>query len=297
MCSLSPLWAGMDRSGFYLVTLVGLTMTAFAANSLLARLALADGAIDAGSYTLLRLISGAFVLFVLVSIPRKTGLRQILRQGHWLSALSLFIYAAGFSYAYLALDTGMGALILFAMVQTTMVGWAIFKGDRPMALEWIGLITAFGAFFWLVSPGIQAPDPLGTALMAAAGVAWGVYSLRGRASTDPLATTAGNFALSVPAALLLLVFSIAEISTSGTGVLLAIMSGGLTSGLGYALWYRVLPHISSTQGAIVQLTVPVIAAAAGVVFISEPLTWKFMIASVLILGGVALAIVGKSRRA
>ncbi|MEO1701006.1 MAG: DMT family transporter [Pseudomonadota bacterium] len=287
----------MLRHSITLTSFIALTMVAFAANSLLARLALADGAIDAGSYAFLRLASGAVVLIVLASASRKTSMKIIVKQGHWTSAAALFVYAAGFSYAYLALDTGMGALVLFAMVQATMIGWAITKGDRPVALEWTGLVIAFVAFSWLVAPGIEAPDPLGTILMAAAGIAWGVYSLQGRSSTDSLAATAGNFALGVPVALVLWLTAASTISMSATGVSLAVTSGALTSGLGYALWYRVLAHISATQGAIIQLTVPVLAALAGVIFVGEPLTVKFFLASALILSGVALAIVAKGRRA
>lgn len=272
-------------------------MTAFAANSLLARLALGAGAIDAASYTFVRLASGALVLVALASLQKKSAIGAVVKKGHWMSALALFVYAAGFSYAYLVLETGMGALILFAMVQATMIGWGLYRGDRPLAFEWIGLIIAFGAFIWLVSPGLSAPDPIGTALMAAAGVAWGVYSLRGRGALDPLAATAGNFTISVPAALVVLVLAIGSLSAEPVGIVLAVISGALTSGLGYALWYRVLPQITATQGAIVQLTVPVIAAAGGVAFAGEPVTVRFAIASLLILGGVALAIIAKSKRA
>ncbi|MEL6817197.1 MAG: DMT family transporter [Pseudomonadota bacterium] len=286
----------MTRSFLKLFALIAVTMVAFAANSLLARLALAESAIDAGSYTFLRLASGAIVLIVLATGFSATKIKNVLSEGNWISAMALFTYAAGFSFAYLALDTGMGALILFAMVQATMIGLALTKGDKPMLLEWVGLVVAFVAFVWLVSPGLKAPDPLGTLLMIVAGVAWGIYSVRGRSTYSPLAATAGNFALSVPAALVLLLFTLNGASASTVGVILAVVSGAVTSGLGYALWYRVLPQISSTQGAIVQLTVPVIAAAAGVIFADEELTFKFGAASLLILGGVALAIIAKARR-
>ncbi|MEO1747576.1 MAG: DMT family transporter [Pseudomonadota bacterium] len=286
----------MTRSLISLFALVMLTMVAFAANSLLARLALADSAIDAGSYTFLRLVSGAIVLIFLATRLSARKIKKVLSEGNWVSALALFTYAAGFSFAYLALDTGMGALILFAMVQATMIGWALANGDRPIPLEWIGLVIAFGSFIWLVSPGLAAPDPFGTLLMVVSGAAWGIYSVRGRSAANPLAATAGNFVLSVPAATLLLVFTLSNASANPLGIVLAIISGAITSGLGYALWYRVLPQISSTQGAIVQLTVPVIAAAAGVAFIGEELTFKFGAASLLILGGVALAITAKARR-
>ena len=288
---------GMSRSAIILFLLVTLTMTAFAANSLLARLALGAGAIDAASYTFVRLGAGALVLVALASVQKKAAVGTVLKNGHWMSAMALFVYAAGFSYAYLVLETGMGALILFAMVQATMIGWGLYRGDRPLVFEWMGLIIAFCAFIWLVSPGLSAPDPVGTFLMAAAGVAWGVYSLRGRGAVDPLAATAGNFALSLPAGLVVFVIAVGSVSADPFGIFLAVVSGALTSGLGYALWYRVLPQITATQAAIVQLTVPVIAAAGGVVFAGEPVTVRFAIASLLILGGVALAIIAKSKRA
>ncbi|MEM1377525.1 MAG: DMT family transporter [Pseudomonadota bacterium] len=287
----------MASSLIRIFALVTLTMIAFAANSVLARLALADGAIDPASYTLLRLASGALMLVVLAFMTSKQNTGDVVRSGHWISAAALFVYAAGFSVAYLALDTGVGALILFAVVQATMIGWALYSGDRPIALEWVGLITAFGAFVWLVSPGLSAPDPYGTVLMVAAGVAWGVYSVRGRSSVDPLAATAGNFVMAVPLGIAMLAVWAFYLSASWQGIALGVASGAITSGLGYALWYRVLPLITGTQAAIVQLTVPVIAAAGGVLFASDPLTMRFIVASALILGGVALAITAKARRA
>ncbi|MEL6921111.1 MAG: EamA family transporter, partial [Pseudomonadota bacterium] len=202
----------MSPSAPRLFGLVALTMVAFAANSVLARLALADAAIDPASYTLLRLFAGALVLAALATFVNKHSMRETLAAGHWISAAALFVYAAGFSVAYLALDTGVGALILFAVVQATMIGWALFCGDRPIALEWVGLITAFGAFVWLVSPGLSAPDPFGTVLMIAAGLAWGVYSVRGRSAHDPLAATAGNFMLAVPAGLIMLIVWVGSLS-------------------------------------------------------------------------------------
>ncbi|MEO1745265.1 MAG: DMT family transporter, partial [Pseudomonadota bacterium] len=184
-----------------------------------------------------------------------------------------------------------------AMVQATMIGWALVRGDRPIPLEWLGLLIAFGAFIWLVSPGLQAPDPLGAALMALSGIAWGAYSVRGRSAIDPLAATAGNFMLSTPFGLVVSLIFIGTTSAGWYGVGLAVASGAITPGLGYALWYRVLRQITATQGAIVQLTVPVIAAAGGVVFAAEPITARFLIASALILGGVAIAIIAKTQRA
>lgn len=271
--------------------LTSLAMLAFAANSVLARLALANGDMDPASYTLVRLVAGALVLGLLVWRPGGKKLA-----GNWWSAVALFVYAAGFSFAYLALDTGTGAVILFACVQATMIGWALIKGDRPSLLEWLGLIMAFGALVWLVSPGISAPEPLGAMLMAGAGIAWGVYSLRGQSSSDPLGTTGGNFVRAVPFALALLVIFSATLHMTMFGLAMAVLSGAVTSGLGYALWYRVLRQLKSSQAAIVQLTVPALAAIGGVGFSGEELTLRFVVSCTLILGGVALAIVVRQRR-
>ncbi len=278
-----------------LFLLTALTMVAFAANSVFARLALADGAIDPASYTLIRLAAGAIVLVLLVGL-RDGGAGKARGASSWWSALALFGYAAAFSYAYIALETGIGALILFACVQATMIGWAVVRGDRPVPLEWFGLAAAFGAFVWLVSPGLAAPDPLGALLMAAAGIAWGAYSLRGRTGGDPLAGTAGNFVLAVPLGIALAVIGLAGLEASAFGIAMAVASGAIASGLGYALWYRVLGALTATQAGIVQLTVPVIAALGGIVFLGEPLTLRLAIASVVILGGVAIAIAARGRR-
>jgi len=283
----------------FLITTV--TMIAFAANSVFGRMALGSGAIDPAGYSLVRLASGAAMLALLIML-RQGGRLQALRasstltSGSWASAAALFGYAAAFSFAYLSLDTGVGALILFACVQGTMIGWGLITGERPIALEWAGLVIAFAAFVWLVSPGIAAPDPFGAMLMALSGIAWGIYSLRGRGQSDPLAATAGNFVRSVPFALVLLAIFIAQFDASRFGLLMAFLSGAVTSALGYALWYRALRDLTATQGAIVQLTVPAIATAGGIVFMGEALTLRFLLCSVLILGGVALAILAKQRR-
>lgn len=278
-----------------LFLLTALTMIAFAANSVFARLALGDGAIDPASYTLIRVAAGAITLVLLVAAG-KNGRARLKRSNSWWSAIALFGYAAGFSYAYITLETGVGALILFACVQATMIGWAVLYGDRPLPLEWVGLVAAFGAFAWLVSPGLAAPDPIGALLMVLAGVAWGAYSLRGRGSDDPLAGTAGNFVLAVPMAVALAIIGSTSASISPFGLLMAIASGALASGAGYALWYHVLGALTATQAGIIQLTVPVLAALGGIVFLGEPLTARFAIASLVILGGVAVAILARNRR-
>ncbi|MEP1209132.1 MAG: DMT family transporter [Rhizobiaceae bacterium] len=277
-----------------LALLTTLTMIAFAANSVFARLALADGAIDPSSYSLIRLASGALILVLLTT---RHGVAEAIRNHGSLSgAAALFVYAAGFSFAYLALDTGMGALILFACVQATMIGWSVYKGDRPSGLEWLGLVIAFAAFVGLVSPGLTAPDPIGTALMVAAGIAWGIYSLIGKRAENPLMATAGNFVLSVPMAIALLVIFVDQITATPFGVAMAIASGALTSALGYALWYRCLRQLTATKAAVVQLTVPAIATLGGIVFSAEVLTLRLALFSALILGGVAVTILAKQKR-
>ena len=298
-----------------LALLTALTMVAFAANSVFARLALADGAIDPASYSAVRLAAGAIVLTVLATnlfVGSATGQpfekksRAVLERGGTVtSGLALLVYVLGFSIAYLVLDTGMGALILFACVQATMIGWGIFRGSKPMALEWLGLVTAFGAFAYLVSPGLTAPDPIGSLLMVAAGIAWGIYSLRGRGAENPLLDTAGNFIRAT--AVMLVVMALCWIAgnaldipalafrLSGFGILMAVLSGGLTSGLGYALWYRCLRDLSATKAAIVQLTVPAIATLGGVLLSGEELSVRLVVCSALILGGVALTISAKAK--
>lgn len=276
--------------------LVSLAMLAFAGNSVFARLGL-DGTstIDPASYTLIRLISGAIVLTILVSWRNKS-VKKITAGGNWISALALFGYASAFSYAYVVLETGIGALILFTCVQAGMIGWGIIKGDRPIALEWVGLIIAFGAFVWLVSPGLLAPDPFAAFLMLVSGISWAVYSTRGKSVTDALGATTGNFILSIPFAIVLLVALLAQVNIDTFGALMAIGSGVITSAIGYAIWYMALPNISQTQAAIVQLTVPVIAGVGGTLFSGEVWTLRFAIAATLILGGVAIAILAKSNR-
>lgn len=285
-----------------LILLTALTMIAFAANSVFGRMALGSAEnplIDPASYSAIRLATGALMLAILAAFTRR-GQRKAgkPRSGSWTSALTLFAYAVAFSYAYVALDTGIGALVLFACVQATMIGWGLKEGDRPSMLEWLGLVTAFGAFIWLVSPGLSAPDPLAAGLMALSGIAWGAYSLRGRGVPDPLIATADNFLRSLaflaPLGLIIVITRL-PVHISSTGLLLATLSGAVTSGIGYALWYTVLRQIGATQGAIVQLTVPVIAAFGGTLFLGESWTLRLIISSLLILGGVGMAIIAKQK--
>jgi drug/metabolite transporter (DMT)-like permease len=276
------------------VFLTGVAMLAFAGNSILCRLALRDGAIDPASFTSVRLVSGAVALMVILWITRRGDTPRA--HGSWLSACMLFFYAICFSYAYITLSAGAGALILFGFVQGTMIAIGIWSGDRPTTPEWLGWSLAFAGLVWLVLPGVEAPPWSGASLMAVAGIAWGVYSIRGRTESDALASTASNFMLTVPmvAVLTLVTFTGADISTHG--ITLAIVSGAITSGIGYVIWYAALEYLSAIQAALVQLSVPAIATAGGVVLLLEPLSLRLLIASALVLGGISIALSYKINR-
>ena len=262
----------------------GLVMAAFAANSVLARAALHAGHADAFTFTAVRLTAGAVVLGALVATRRRR------LAGDLGSATALLVYAAAFSTAYLALPTGTGALVLFGSVQITMVGWAVARGERLRLVQMLGLAAAFGGLVVLVAPGVGAP-PVGAALgMALAGVAWGVYSLRGRGVADATAATAGNFVRAAPAAVVFALAMAASGHADARGLVLAAVSGAVTSGLGYAAWYAVLPHLRATTASAVQLSVPVLAALGGVAFVGEALGLRLVAASVLTLGGIALVV-------
>lgn len=270
-----------------IIVLTGLALLAFAANSVLCRLALGTEQADAAGFTAIRLGAGALVLMLLV---RLSTAKTVERGGDWLSALMLFAYAAAFSFAYISLETGTGALILFGVVQLTMMLSGLFSGHRPSALEWLGVVIAFSGLVYLVSPGLQAPPLGGALLMALAGVAWGVYSLRGRGSRQPLGDTAGNFLLSVPMAAVLLLLFYQDLQVTWYGGLLAVLSGALASGVGYAVWYAVLPKLKPSQASVLQLLVPVIAALGGVVAMAEVPGMRLLVASIAVLGGVALVL-------
>lgn len=274
--------------------LTAVTMIAFAANSLLARMALGSGVADPVGFTAVRLVCGALTLWALVNINRRK--EKPSRPGSWRSGWWLFLYAAAFSYAYVSLSTGTGALILFAAVQATMIVGGLQLGERPPPMQWIGLATAMGGLVLLVAPGLTAPSPMGSVLMATAGVAWGLYSVRGSGSSNPVAETAGNFIRSVPFAVALAMLSLPTVAFSLSGLLLAAVSGSLTSGLGYVLWYAALRGLTVIQASIVQLSVPVIAAFGGVIVLSEEVTVRLVVSGVLILGGVAGALAaGRAR--
>ncbi len=268
-------------------------LVGFAANTLLCRAALGERAIDAWSFTAARLCAGAVVLWLLVraSSPRASG-----TGGSWASAFALFAYAATFSLAYLRLGAGIGALVLFGAVQATMIGWSIREGTRPTRSEWVGLAIALAGLAWLKWPGASAPDAFGLLLMVLAGVAWGAYSLRGRGSRSPLAATADNFARSVPFALVGLTLQWSHTQVSARGVWLAIVSGALASGLAYSLWYLALPALGAMRAALLQLLVPVLAAIGGIVLLGERLDARLAVAGPLILGGVAIAVLLRSKR-
>jgi drug/metabolite transporter (DMT)-like permease len=265
------------------------TLIAFAANSFLCRMALGGHLIDPVSFTTVRLLSGAMALMAISRLFGESK-RPPSSKGSWVSGLALFAYAAAFSLAYVSLSTGTGALILFGSVQLTMLGAAIKAGEHIGPVQWAGSIVAIGGLFYLVLPGISAPDHLGALLMGVSGAAWGVYSIRGKSVSAPVAMTTGNFSRSAPMAMIASAVSFRAAHMEASGILMALISGVVTSGLGYVLWYKAIRSLSTTQASVVQLVVPVLAAFGGVVFLSEKVSSRLIAASVLILGGVALSI-------
>lgn len=280
-------------SGPEIAVLTAITLVAFAANSLLCRMALGPGLIDPVAFTVIRLASGVAVLIPLSRVLARD--REPRPAGSWRSSAALFVYAMAFSLAYVSLETGMGALILFGSVQLTMIGFGLWQGERPRLQEWLGLFVAMAGLIYLVWPGMSAPNPVGASLMTASGVAWGVYSLRGKQNRDPVAATAGNFARTLPFGAAAVLLSWPTLQAAPRGAVLAVVSGSITSGLGYVIWYRALRGLTATRAAIVQLAVPLIAAAGGILVLGERPTVRLAIASILILGGVAGAVVAKSR--
>lgn len=288
-----------------------IALIAFAANSLFCRMALAEGYIDAWSFTIIRLLSGAICLSIIMGVYsynlRRKDLtlnspqnKAILKdKGSWLSSLSLVVYALCFSIAYVELDTGTGALILFSAVQLTMIGWGIYKKEQLSALQWMAFIVAVAGFVYLMLPSAAVPSVLAATLMAISGVAWGIYSIRGKTCVSPLRATGFNFIRSLVAIPLLLIIGMVYLKNmplatiSIEGILLACASGAIASGMGYSVWYMAMPLLKSTQAAVVQLCVPVLAAILGVVFLSEQLTLPFILASAVILGAVLVFILNK----
>ena len=271
-----------------IVLLTLFALVAFAANSVLTRSALAFDQIGPGAFMAVRLLSGAVTLAALVAL--RGGLGGVLRHGSVVSAGSLLIYAAAFSYAYVTLDAGVGALILFGGVQITMFIGALAGGERPSPARWFGSVLGMLGLGVLFAPGATVPDVGGAILMGVSAIGWGIYSLRGRAVSAPLQATAGNFIIATPVGIMLWVLVPSETAANLNGVLLAIASGALASGVGYAVWYATLPKLDSSLAAIVQLTVPLIALAGGMVFLGETATWSFVISAALILGGVFIAV-------
>jgi drug/metabolite transporter (DMT)-like permease len=276
---------------FRVAALTGAAMVAFAGNSLFCRLALRDTTIDAASFTAIRIVAGALVLAAIVAVRGGSPVRG----GSWGSAAALFAYAIFFSFAYLTLPAGTGALVLFAAVQATMIGHAFAVGERFRPIQVAGLLAAAGGLVLLAMPGLGAPDPLAAAAMAVAGIAWGIYSLRGRGVVDPLVATAGNFLRAAPLALATFLALSSTVSLDPIGVGWALASGGLASGLGYAIWYAVLPSLRATIAATVQLSVPPLAATLAVAFLAEPATLRLAIASAAVLGGIAVVILSRRR--
>lgn len=279
-------------SGLRTPTLTALALLAFAGNSLLCREALGREAIDPALFTLLRLAAGALTLLLLM---RMRGRARAGLGGSWRAAAALLLYALPFSLAYVSLGAGTGALLLFGAVQITMLAVALRRGERLTSIQWCGFAVAVGGLSYLVLPGGSAPTLYGSLSMIVAGAAWGTYSLFGRGSRDPLGETAGNFVRSLPVALLATLAIHATLDATAAGISLALLSGALTSGVGYAVWYAALRGLSSSGAAVVQLCVPVIAAIGGVLLLGEPITARLALASVAILGGVRLSLPGLRR--
>jgi len=268
-----------------------LALVAFAANSVLCRLALGERTIDAASFTSIRLLSGALVLLAILRFNRKKVGSST--RGSWSATLMLFSYALTFSFAFITLDTATGALILFSSVQITMILLSLISGNRLHIVEWLGVTVAFIGFLYLVLPGVTAPSVIGFSLMTLAGISWALYTLRGRGSVNPLSDTAYNFARSIPLVIALTILTFQKAHISPEGIVLATISGGLTSGIGYTIWYIALGGLGATQAAVVQLSVPIIAALGGLLLVSEPISLHLTLSALLILGGILIVILGR----
>ncbi|MGB9475623.1 MAG: DMT family transporter [Candidatus Udaeobacter sp.] len=276
-------------------------MIAFASNSLLCRVALTKGNIDPATFTFFRILSGTVALWLLMQIRKRTtanrtasasvkGRHSSRRDGTWRSALALFVYAAAFSFAYVALSAGTGALLLFGAVQATMILWGIHKGERLSMIQIIGFIVAVTGLLVLVFPGLSAPPLVGSILMLGSGVAWGIYSLRGKEERNATSVTAGNFIRAVPFATALVIFFAPRAHVDLAGIAYAMVSGAVTSGLSYVVWYKALPGLKAASAATVQLSVPILAATGGILLLGEPITPRYLLASVAVLGGIALVV-------
>ncbi|MDN4502373.1 DMT family transporter [Alteromonadaceae bacterium BrNp21-10] len=281
-----------------------LALLAFAGNSVLCRLALHHLQMDAGSFTGIRLIAGAITLLLLVSLfnlrqlPRhdKPLSHQLRSAGSWSAACMLFVYAIAFSYAYITLDTGTGALILFAAVQITMLVVNALRGNRLLMMEWMGLLLAMLGLVYLLLPTLSIPTLTGFVLMLMAGMAWAFYTFAGQGSTQPLLATTSNFLRTLPIAIPMLLVGLGQSDMPMEGVLLAVLSGAMASGVGYTLWYLALRHLTTVLAAVVQLMVPIVAALFGILFADEMLTQTLAVASVLIVGGLLLVLMAKTTK-
>lgn len=282
----------MNYNFYKSITYTLFALMAFAGNSVLCRLALGDASIDAASFTSIRLLSGIIMLLILLGLTQKKSTPSK-SKGSWLAALMLFAYASAFSFAYISLDTGVGALILFGAVQLSMILVGMFKGNQLHLSEWLGVLMAFTGFVYLVLPSLSTPSFWGFVLMTISGVAWGVYSLVGRGSKNPLADTTYNFLRTTPLIVILVLFSLNSTHITEKGLILAILSGSITSGIGYTIWYIALRGLSVTQAAVLQLLVPIIAAIGGIVFANEILSMRLVLSSVLVLGGILIVVLGR----
>jgi drug/metabolite transporter (DMT)-like permease len=280
-----------SRARLRTVVLAALAMVAFAGNSLLCRLALRHTPIDPGTFTAIRIASGAAALGLLARLTARASRVE----GSWPSALALVAYAVAFSFAYVTLPAATGALLLFGAVQATMIGVGLIRGDRLVAWQWLGLALSLAGLVGLNAPGLTAPPPGGAALMLSAGVAWGIYSLRGRGAGHPTAVTAGNFLRATPIAIVVALLPVESRHVDAHGAAYAIASGALASGVGYAIWYAAIPGLRPATAAVVQLSVPVIAALGGLVFLGEAVTFRLIVAATAILGGIAI-VIGTRRR-
>ncbi len=283
----------MKSTRLFILTLIA--MIAFAGNSLLCRLALKQTGIDPASFTFIRIVSGAALLWFIAK-PRKAIWRK---EGNWPSALALFAYAAAFSFAYVSPSAGTGALLLFGAVQATMILWGLRRGERLRVRQHAGLALALTGLVALLFPGLSAPSLSGSILMLGAGVAWGIYSLRGKAASDAIAATTGNFLRSVPLAAVLSIALLPWTLIDRAGVGYAVLSGAIASGLGYAIWYTALSdsmpvRLGPASAATVQLSVPVLAATGGILLLGEPITFRYLVTSIAVLGGIALVVIEKN---
>jgi drug/metabolite transporter (DMT)-like permease len=280
------------KAGSRTVLCTSAAMVAFAGNSVLTRFALGRSTIDAATFSTLRIAGGAGMLLATTALTQPA---KVAPKGSWVSAAVMFLYAIPFSFAYTSLTAGTGALILFGVVQLTMVAFAVLAGERPHWSQWLGLALASAGLVYLVLPGLKAPSLSGSVLMAVAGVMWGLYSLRGRGAANPLQLNTSNFVRALPLAAIVSAVTFSHIHVTAEGVLLALTSGAITSGLGYVLWYTALRNLTATRAAIVQLMVPVLAGVGGVAFLGETLSFRLVLSGIVVLGGIALALTGRQR--